>query len=859
MDVSFSADGRLVVTASTDGTARVWDAATGTQVGGVLQHAGSTVVASFTPDGQRVFTLSTDGAVRIWELGLAGEAYRAVKHPAAVQTAAFSPDGRWAVTASVDGTAHVWDLSAGQSSTALETNLTGIRTAQFAPDSRWLAVGTTNGTARVWDLATGQPASPILVHPGLINHIEFSPDGKLLVTAGSDRLTRVWDVASGRQISEMQHRESVDYASFTPNGREVVTVMLSVPEAFQSGEKRTFDPVERKAITANWGQAQLWNAENGRPVTSALNLGMFVSYVSFTPDRRQVLATCSARGLTENQAWVVDLVTGRRLAGPLEHDKGLIHGSLSPDGKWAVTTSWDHTARVWDVKTGKPVGPRLWHQTYVYYAAFSADSRLVVTASADRAARVWDAATGEPVTPPLRHSAAVNRVFFGPGSRYLLVATADGEVRVWKLSKASRPVADEVLLAQVRAAHWIDDTDAVLPTKKVTMESAWSKLRAQTTLEDHATSQPGLVPKPMPLAAEQEYYVPGEDTQTSEGYRQYSRQVSEIGSKVNLRQPYPSTLSPALSNQLAGFLEVCNKAIDADPDPQHGGNYCFRAYIYERLGQYQKAIDDMREWLWRIGPIPNRQFLVGQYFMLGRCYWRLGETEKAETYLKRAQECSSEDADSCAFLARSYAAAPSGLCSIEKALSFALRAVVLSKTNLSCAATLSEVYARLGQPQKAADILEKALELHPNSGAQGALVCNNLAWNYATGPKEIRSLEKALPLALKAVRLDKTGEQTLNTLGVVYYRLGQFTNAVEVFERDAKNPDPLTIAYDQVFEAMCYHRLGETAKAEAVFAKATKWLERNPGKVDAELKEFRAEAEEVLGKRKPNAQTVKSP
>jgi tetratricopeptide (TPR) repeat protein len=80
--------------------------------------------------------------------------------------------------------------------------------------------------------------------------------------------------------------------------------------------------------------------------------------------------------------------------------------------------------------------------------------------------------------------------------------------------------------------------------------------------------------------------------------------------------------------------------------------------------------------------------------------------------------------------------------------------------------------------------------------------------------------------------------------------LGQFTNALEVFERDAKNQAPLTIAYDEVFEAMCYQRLGKTAKAETVFAKATKWLEENPGQVDAELKEFRAEAETLLGKQK---------
>jgi len=429
---------------------------------------------------------------------------------------------------------------------------------------------------------------------------------------------------------------------------------------------------------------------------------------------------------------------------------------------------------------------------------------------------------------------------------------------VWSLPRDNRAVQDEVLLAQLLAGHRIDDTDAVLPMKTDAMESAWTKLRAQTTLENGVRS-PIFVRKAPSPAVEEDYYVPGEDTETSTAWRRYSGQMGDVARQVNPDLPYPSSLSPALSNQLAGLLEVSSKAIEADPDPQHGGFYHVRAYVYERLGQYQQAISDMREWLWRIGPIPNRHFLVKQYFVLGRCYWRLGEKEKADTYLERAQECASEDADSCDFLALSYATGPSNLCSVEKALPFALRAVALSKTNLSCSATLAEIYSRSGQSQKAADILEKALELHPNSGAQGALICNNLAWNYSTGPKEIRSPKKALPLALKAIALGGTNQNGMNTLGVVYYRLGQLTNAVEVFERNTQQESGPVTACDRLFLAMSYYRLGETTKAESVFAKATKWLIENPDQEDQEMRAFRAEAEEVLGKRKSNTQNLKTP
>ena len=66
---SFSADGQRVVTASRDGTARIWEAATGQPVGEVLKHEDYVTSASFSADGQRVVTVSLDDTARIWDAG----------------------------------------------------------------------------------------------------------------------------------------------------------------------------------------------------------------------------------------------------------------------------------------------------------------------------------------------------------------------------------------------------------------------------------------------------------------------------------------------------------------------------------------------------------------------------------------------------------------------------------------------------------------------------------------------------------------------------------------------------------------------------------------------------------------------
>ncbi len=63
----FSPDGERVVTASGDGTARVWDAATGKELAVLRGHEGEVRSAQFSRMGQRVVTASWDDTARVWD------------------------------------------------------------------------------------------------------------------------------------------------------------------------------------------------------------------------------------------------------------------------------------------------------------------------------------------------------------------------------------------------------------------------------------------------------------------------------------------------------------------------------------------------------------------------------------------------------------------------------------------------------------------------------------------------------------------------------------------------------------------------------------------------------------------------
>ena len=65
---AFSPDGKRIVTASEDKTARLWDAETGKPIGEPLRgHEGRVSSAAFSPDGKRIVTASGDKTARLWD------------------------------------------------------------------------------------------------------------------------------------------------------------------------------------------------------------------------------------------------------------------------------------------------------------------------------------------------------------------------------------------------------------------------------------------------------------------------------------------------------------------------------------------------------------------------------------------------------------------------------------------------------------------------------------------------------------------------------------------------------------------------------------------------------------------------
>ena len=129
----------------------------GYRLAAIMEHNGAVIGAEIDPGGTRVLTWSEDGTARVWEAA-SGKALSApMKHDEGVWGASFDKDGTRVLTWSVDGTARVWEAASGKPLSAPMKHDKRVVGATFDKDGRVLT-WSSDGTARVWEAASGQAA-----------------------------------------------------------------------------------------------------------------------------------------------------------------------------------------------------------------------------------------------------------------------------------------------------------------------------------------------------------------------------------------------------------------------------------------------------------------------------------------------------------------------------------------------------------------------------------------------------------------------------------------------------------------------------------------------------------------------------
>ena len=447
-DVNFSPDGKTLISASRDGTFKIWSS------NGVLQkdilvksvnfaetkEENEVWGISFSPDGKVIATANSDKTVKLFSLD--GNLLKTLsEHSNLVRDVSFSPDGKYIASASDDNTAIIWTskgalvrkleghkghvnrvrfspnsqmlvtTSDGDSEnvklwqnngTLLET-LNGhtdrVKDVSFSPDAQHLVTASWDTTIRLWNL-TGLFPKTLEGHTDRVMDVSFSPDGKTLASASWDRTVKLWD-RNGNLLKTLHHLDKVNGVSFSPDGELLASV---------TAEKD-------KSV---W----LWS-KTGERQNILIGHTDYIRAVSFSPDN-QIFATAGGEKDRTVRLWSRE---GQILQVLKGHQDGVFGVSFSPDGQLIASSGKDNTVKLWNRK-GQLLRTLTGHTGWVWNVSFSPDSQTIASASEDNTVKLWKQ-DGTLIKTLEGHTARVSDVNFSPNGQIIATGSSDATIKLW--------------------------------------------------------------------------------------------------------------------------------------------------------------------------------------------------------------------------------------------------------------------------------------------------------------------------------------------------------------------------------------------------------------------------------------------
>lgn len=287
--LAFSPDGSSILVGGDDRILRLLDVSTACEVTRFVGHTEPVDSVSFSPDGRLVASggglsedkfvddnwVHVDGndfAVRLWDAATGDELGQFVGHTDWVSSVAFSPRGSHVATGSFDGTVRVWGLVSRREVRCF--SMGEVCCVAFSPDGRYLLAGGLDEQIHLWDIETGVEVRTFAAVTDFVESIAFFPDGKHFVVAERADAIRLHELQTGREIRRFGAQFHAHTIALSPDGRYLLA---------GSGEYE-WKEEERRWVLGVEPSVRLWDVKTGQEVYCFSGHRGVVVSLAFSPN-----------------------------------------------------------------------------------------------------------------------------------------------------------------------------------------------------------------------------------------------------------------------------------------------------------------------------------------------------------------------------------------------------------------------------------------------------------------------------------------------------------------------------------------------------------------------------------------------
>ncbi len=440
--VSISPDDLYAISGSRDKTLRLWDIKTGKCLRIFEGYTNSVLSISISPDGLYVLPGSYDYILRLWEIktGKCIKTFEGYKGYA--KSVSISPDGLYAVSAgSWDKTFRLWDIKTGECIRIFKGHTANVESVSISSDGLYVISGG-DKTLRLWDINTGKCIRTFEGHSHLVKAVSISPNGLYALSGSSDNTLRLWELGSGQDMSFIVAKPQ-SYIEIKKNAENFKTFMDNAEKYFKINSiKEAADFIKSGMELPGYKESEkalnLWGQAGKNGIRCGISSGWFikdfkghtnkVTSVSISPDGLYFIS-----GSWDKTLRLWDIKMGKCLRIFKGHTDCVTSVSISPDGLYAISGSSDKTLRLWDTKTRKCIRIFEGHTSFVHSVSISPDGLYAISGSHDNTIRQWEIESGKCLKRFEGNASSVNSISISPDGLYAISGSWDKILRLWEI------------------------------------------------------------------------------------------------------------------------------------------------------------------------------------------------------------------------------------------------------------------------------------------------------------------------------------------------------------------------------------------------------------------------------------------